>query len=151
MAAPSQPDERPRVGVAVIVTAGNRVLFGQREQGDAESLWQLPGGWIELSESPEQTARREVAEETGLQLDQLRLVALTNNVFSPSEHSISLYFEAACVNPVTISNREPEKCRRWVWKEWQDIGENLYFPLQLLKNTDYRPFSPDKGRILVSF
>ena len=141
----------PRTGVAVIVTYQKKVLFGMRIVENEGFVWQLPGGWIELGESPEQSARREVAEETGLRLGELRLVGLTNNNFSNQIHSISLYFEAECANPENINNLEPDRCKQWVWKSWQEVKNNLYLPLQLFKDTDYRPFLTDKRGIHVSF
>lgn len=141
----------PRTGVAVIVTYQGKVLFGKRKVAGEGFVWQLPGGWIELGESPEQSARREVAEETGLRFGDLRLVGLTNNIFSDQSHSISLYFEAECANPEKINNMEPDKCEQWMWKNWQEVNNNLYLPLQLFKDTDYRPFLTDKRGIHVSF
>ena len=61
-------DNRVACGVAVVVTHQHKVLFGQRKSGQTGFEWQLPGGWINAGESPEQAARREVYEETGLQL-----------------------------------------------------------------------------------
>ena len=141
----------PRIGVAAIVTHQQKVLFGKRILANEDFVWQLPGGWIELGESPEQSARREVVEETGLGLGELRFVGLTNNYFSDQNHSISLYFEAECANPEKIKNREAGKCEQWVWMGWQEVQKNLYLPLQLLKDTDYRPFLTDKHGIHVSF
>ena len=144
-------DSYPRTGVAVIVTHQKTVLFGKRTVANGGFVWQLPGGWIELGESPEQSARREVAEETGLRLGDLRLVGLTNNIFSDQSHSISLYFEAECANPEKINNMEPDKCEQWMWKNWQEVNNNLYLPLLLFKDADYRPFLTDKRGIHVSF
>ena len=140
----------PRIGVGAIVTHRDKVLFGKRIIAGGDFVWQLPGGWIELGESPEQTARREVLEETGLGLNELRLVGLTNNNFSDQKHSISLYFEAECSDPGKINNREPGRCEQWIWMDWQELQNNLYLPLQLLKDTDYRPFLSDKSGIHVS-
>jgi len=140
----------PRVGVAAIVTHQQKVLFGKRIVANGDYVWQLPGGWIELGESPEQTARREVMEETGLGLGELRFVGLTNNNFSDQNHSISLYFEAECSDSKKIINPEPGRCEQWVWLDWQELQNNMYLPLQLLKDTDYRPFLSDKCGIHIS-
>ena len=130
----------PRTGVAVIVTYKRKVLFGKRIIKPGELAWQLPGGWIRMGEPAEATAKREVREETGLELKSTRFVAYTNNIFSARDHSISLYFEAECSNPEMMRVCEPDKCEQWTWMDWQDAPDNLYLPLELLKNSDYRPF-----------
>jgi len=141
----------PRAAVAVVVTHGDRVLFGQRKHELEHFQWQLPGGWINSGEIPESAARREVEEETGLLLDQLDFVAVTNNVFHAQSHSISLCFEAECCNPKELVIKEPEKCMGWHWQKWCDIEEYLYLPLAILKKSDYRPFIGDKREISISF
>ncbi len=100
-----------------------------------------PGGWIDAGESPQQAAPREVIEETGLQLQNLRFVGLTSNVFSTDKHSISLYFEAECVDAQLLNVTENDKCFVWEWRNWADLSTNLYLPLRLFKQTDYQPFS----------
>lgn len=45
---------------------GPNVLLVQRSRGAAAGLWSLPGGHLEPGETPEEAARREVEEETGL-------------------------------------------------------------------------------------
>ena len=131
-------------GVAVVVTHRQRVLFGQRKTANGGFVWQLPGGWIEPGESPQLAARREVREETGLLLRDLRFVGVTSNVFSPREHSISLYFEAECVDVESQELAESDNCRAWEWRCWTEVSENLYLPLRLFKETHYRPFMSDK-------
>ena len=97
----------------------------------------VTGGWIELGETPEQPASREVVEETGLGLNELRCVGLTNNKFSDQDQFISINFESKCSNPEQTHNREPGRCKQWIWMQWQELQNNLYIPLQLLKDTDY--------------
>ncbi len=135
----------------MVVTRGDKVLFGRRKNDTGELCWQLPGGWIEPGESPEQAARREVREETGLELQTLDFVAVTSNLFTPQAHSISLYFEAECAQTGAVTRVESDHCAGWVWKPWSEVTEDCFLPLRLLKMTDYQPFSRENGRTYVSF
>jgi ADP-ribose pyrophosphatase YjhB (NUDIX family) len=67
---------RPLVlpGAAVIVTddEGRVLLLRRADTGG----WGLPGGFTEPGESLEQTARREVGEEVGLELGELTLLSV---------------------------------------------------------------------------
>ena len=127
-------------GVAVVVTHRQQVLFGKRKSAAGGFEWQLPGGWIVAGESVKQAARREVTEETGLQLQELQFVGITNNVFSPDNHSISLYFEAECADIEALKVMEVDSCDAWEWRCWAEVTENLYLPLRLFKQTAYQPF-----------
>ncbi|HSI66364.1 MAG TPA: NUDIX hydrolase [Planococcus sp. (in: firmicutes)] len=68
--------------VAVLIDKKGRLLLEQRKF--PEDTWGLPGGLMELGESTEDTARREVQEETGLVIGELRLI----NIYSGPEHFV---------------------------------------------------------------
>jgi 8-oxo-dGTP pyrophosphatase MutT (NUDIX family) len=64
----------PRIGARVLLLdQHDRVLLMHARDPDnpAHHWWELPGGGLDDGESPEQAAIREVAEETGIELDQL--------------------------------------------------------------------------------
>jgi 8-oxo-dGTP diphosphatase len=124
-----------------VVTHAECVLFGRRAVAGGGFEWQLPGGWIEPGEAPRQAARREVREETGLELKDLHYVGITSNVFSPNSHSISLYFEAECLASDALSVAAAEACNDWTWRQWAEVTENLFLPLRLFRETGFRPFN----------
>ncbi len=69
---------RPAVTVDILLFAddlvGRKVLLVQRKNPPFKDHWAFPGGFIEMDESLEGSARRELSEETGLsdvQLTQL--------------------------------------------------------------------------------
>ena len=151
MAAVKAGAKRVSCAVATVVTWNQQVLVGRRFNTTGKVEWQLPGGWLEPGESPVAAARREVLEETGLQLQNPSFVGVTNNIFSSQNHSISLYFEAECIDEGRLIVAEPDKCCSWAWKDWAEINENLFLPLQLLRQTGYRPLFRDKRNSQVSF
>ena len=71
------------VGVAVAVINENGELLLQKRN---DGHWGIPGGFIELGESTEEAGRREVFEETGLEIGKLDLVG----VFSGKQHFVKL-------------------------------------------------------------
>ena len=137
-------------GVALIVTHRQRVLFGKRPTGSTGFEWQLPGGWIAAGESPREAAVRELFEETGLAVREPVFVGITSNRFAADNHSISLFFEAECEDASALARSEAGKCLGWEWKRWEDVGENLFLPLRLIRQTGYRPFSGRRNSTCVS-
>jgi ADP-ribose pyrophosphatase len=58
--------ERPRVAVGAVVFKENAVLLVQRGQAPAEGSWAIPGGSVQVGETLQQAAEREIREETGV-------------------------------------------------------------------------------------
>jgi 8-oxo-dGTP diphosphatase len=72
--------DAPIVGVGAVVVDQGRVLLVQRGREPSKGKWSLPGGMLELGESLEDGVRREVAEETGLEVKAIELVELIDRV-----------------------------------------------------------------------
>lgn len=71
--------------VTVIIDDHNRILL-QKRKSTSYGMWGLPGGLMELGESTEDTARREVYEETGLIIGKLNLI----DVFSGADNFLKV-------------------------------------------------------------
>ncbi len=59
----------PKVGAGVLVEEGGKVLLVKRAVPPERGKWGLPAGFMEWDETPEETAKRECFEETGLEVE----------------------------------------------------------------------------------
>ena len=132
--------DRPKIGVGVIVVRDSKVLLGRRRNVHGAGTWNFPGGHLEWGETVEECARREVKEETGLEIENIRIGAYTND-FSKTEnnHYITLVAIAKSKSgkPKVM---EPGKCKGWEWFEWNKLPSPLFLPIQNLLEQKFSPF-----------
>ncbi|MEN8155273.1 MAG: NUDIX hydrolase [Acidobacteriota bacterium] len=65
--------QTPKVDIRAVVIKENRILM-VRERNDG--LWSLPGGWADIGVSPGENAKKEVKEETGLDVVPKKVLAI---------------------------------------------------------------------------
>ena len=57
----------PKVGAnGVVISEDGKILLERRAD---DKLWGIPGGWAEIGESPQESVKREIYEETGLNVE----------------------------------------------------------------------------------
>jgi len=132
--------DRPKVGVGVLVVKNGRVLFGKRKNAHGEGSWCFPGGHLERGESVEDCAIREVLEETGLSIKNLRFGPYTNDIFKKEDKHYVTLFITADYDSGELKLMEPEKCERWDWFDWEELPRPLFLPEQNLLERKYNPF-----------
>lgn len=66
---PASTKHWPRAGVSAAIFREGKILLGQRSKPPLTGVWSLPGGHIEPGEKAIDAARRELAEETGVEAD----------------------------------------------------------------------------------
>lgn len=116
---------RPQVGVGVLVMRDNKVLLGKRRGAHGAGFYAPPGEHIELGESIAQTARREVAEECGLEIEDIRLVSVGAYRWSDSRHYVGV--DVVCQAPRgEPQNLEPERCEGWEWYALDALPSPLF-------------------------
>lgn len=124
--------ERPKVGIGVLIVDGNKILLGKRKNAHGSGFWAPPGGHLEYGESWQQCAQREVLEETGLMLDEVRFCAVTNDIFAENnKHYVTIFMRAAYTGGA-VQNREPEKCEQWQWFAVDQLPDKLFLPFAQL-------------------
>lgn len=134
----ASPD-RPKVGIAAIIRKENKVLLGFRSGAHGKGTWGFAGGHLELGESFEDCVQREVEEEVGIKVANLQFGTLTNSVFSPTTHYVTIFI-VCDYHEGELTNLEPDKTEKWEWFGWDELPEPLFLPIIHLKETPFNPF-----------
>lgn len=116
-------DKQARVGIGVFVVKDGKFLLQKRTGAHGEGSWSLPGGHLEYGESFEGTARREVKEEAGLEIKNIRFAAITNDIFEAEDKHYATIWLISDWASGELQNREPHKCTAQAWHTLDDLPE----------------------------
>ena len=131
-------EKRPYIGVAIIVIKDGKVLLGKRKNSHGSGTWHFPGGHLEFNESIEACARREVLEETGLRIKNIRLGPYTNDMFAKEQKHYITLFAVAEYDSGVLELKEPEKCETWDWFEWARLPQPSFLSIQNLLKLNFK-------------
>lgn len=81
MASSREYPERPVVGVGGVIVDRGRAVLIRRGTEPLLGQWSIPGGTIEIGETIEEAVRRELREETGLDVRVLELIELFDRIY----------------------------------------------------------------------
>ena len=84
--------EVPIVSVGAVVRDGPRILLVRRAKEPARGLWTFPGGAVELGEPTELAVRREVQEETGLEIEVERVLVVVDRIERDEEGLVRYHY-----------------------------------------------------------
>ena len=131
----SDSAKNPRVGIGAFIIKDGKFLMGKRKGSHGEGSWSVPGGHLEFGESFADTAEREVLEETGLAIKNVRFGALTNDYFEKEgKHYVTIWMLSEYESgEATIL--EPDKFVDQDWFTLDTLPSPLFLPWnQLLKS-----------------
>jgi 8-oxo-dGTP diphosphatase len=84
--------DRLVVAVGVLLLDGDRILLIQRAKPPAAGKWSVPGGKVELGESLEEAALRELREETNLSCTLGPIVEVLDRVVRNAQDEIEFHY-----------------------------------------------------------
>jgi 8-oxo-dGTP diphosphatase len=118
-------EERPKVGLGIIiVNAEGKILIGKRKGSHAQK-YSIPGGHLDLGETFEAGAIREIKEETDLDIANPKVIAVSNNLETYREegkHYISVFLLVETFSG-ELRLMEPDKCEGWIWVDPKNLPE----------------------------
>jgi 8-oxo-dGTP diphosphatase len=143
---PTQVYERPALTADVAIFAVGEeelnVLLVQRGKSPFRSAWALPGGFVNVGESPQSAASRELEEETGIgdvRLQQLR--AFGDPGRDPRGHTVTVVYLAviaASASPQEKAGSDAVEARWWSIDDLPplafDHADILTYALQVLRS-----------------
>ena len=133
-------NQRPQVGVAIIITKDDRVLMMKRKGPHGHGTWSTPGGHLEYGETPEQCAAREAKEEVGLDVTDIHFRSVTNDLFETTgRHYITIWMEGRAISgePTIAAKAEVSEIG---WFPWDSLPEPLFLSMDnLIKKNSYPP------------
>lgn len=116
--------ERPILGVGALIPRGDEILLVERGREPLKGYWSLPGGVVEAGEGLEEAIRREVLEETGLDVQPESVVEIFERVIR-DENGRPEYHYVLIDYLCTIRQGEPragDDVSRTAWVRREDLG-----------------------------
>ncbi|MFH1522537.1 MAG: NUDIX domain-containing protein [Patescibacteria group bacterium] len=119
----------PRVGIGVMIqNEKEEVLLGLRKGSHGEGEWCFPGGHLEFGETVFQTAKREVKEETDLDVEEFEVISVSDEmryVETDDKHYLGIGVKIVYLGgePKIM---EPDKCKEWRWFDIDNLPDKIF-------------------------
>lgn len=124
----------PRPTTCAVVVEGEQVMLVRRAIEPRRGCWDLPGGFLEKGEHPADGLKRELREETGLEVEILEPLGFFLDRYpEPGETTLNLYFIAR------VTRGEP--------KPGSDVAEIRWFPRDALPPADQIAFPNNRAAL----
>ncbi len=97
-------------GASGLVVRDGKVLLIRRGKEPYKDHWSLPGGGVEPGERVREAVRREVLEETGLEVDVGSVAGYREEILGPDEHYIVLAFHCTVTGGEILAGDDAAEC-----------------------------------------
>lgn len=120
------PDDHIRVGVGLLILKDDKILLGKRKNALGAGQWGSAGGHVEYGETLQDAIIRELAEEAGIAVKNVRFLCVCDFLtHMPARHYVDIGFVAEWESgePQVL---EPDKRENWEWFDRGKMPDNLF-------------------------
>ncbi|HDD35921.1 MAG: NUDIX hydrolase [Archaeoglobaceae archaeon] len=139
--------KKPLVGVGAFIVKNNKVLLVKRANEPNKGKWSIPGGVVKLGESLIDALKREIFEETGLEIEALDVACVSEEIVRDNTgikfHYVIIDFFAKVVGGELRVGSDAEDAK-WISFDELDEVEIVDFVKKLIDN-----FKMDKRKIYL--
>ena len=135
-------NRHPRIRVGAIIADGAKLLLVRHEK-EGRSYWMPPGGGVEWGESLDAALRRELFEETGLEIEVGSLLAVKDSIApGDARHIVHLLFRCTVTDGALRHSQDP-RVAMVAWVPVTDLTPDDFFPdilphlVALVSDSDY--------------
>ncbi len=126
----------PIPAVGAVILEQEHVLLVQRGQPPSEGQWTVPGGVVEIGESPDEAIIREVHEECGIEVQVVGILDVVNRIVrddvdAVKYHYVIIDYLACCRDP-----RPGQRLPEYVVRAGTDVRDARWIPFQELSTYD---------------
>jgi|SRR3989344_1474520 len=98
----------PRPVVSVVIHKDEEVLMLKRAKEPFKEYWVLPGGYINVEETPEEAVSREVKEEANIEIRLEKLIGVYRIDDDPRGINIDIIYSAKSKGSIALSSEDSE-------------------------------------------
>ena len=125
------PDHPIAAVAAVVFDNQDRLLLVRRGKEPGKGSWGIPGGAVELGEKLDDAIKRELLEETGIEVDPVSMITTLDRVVQDDEgrtrfHYIIVEFLCRAGNGIP---RAADDVDRALWVSLEEAKEYPLFPI----------------------
>ncbi|MBC86060.1 MAG: hypothetical protein CL677_02685 [Bdellovibrionaceae bacterium] len=130
------------IGAGALILKDQSVLLVQLNYGKYKGSWILPGGMVETGEHPEQTAIREVKEETGASIHISGLIGIRHRINKDLRANIYYIYLGQLTEDITQSELS--------WPE-EELQQAKFWSInEALKDTGIRPLTREYIKLYLN-
>lgn len=118
----------------IILNDKNEILLSKRSKKtrNEQGKWEAPGGVVHFFETREQTVKREIKEELGIEIEIIEPLHTSDEILKKDkQHWVPTTYITRIKKNQTPKIMEPEKCDEIGWFDLKDVPKNLSYITKL--------------------